>query len=132
MQRGFGGRCLSRSGTERSELPDREFTLGSATLLAIFVGLVLLCGLLLRPRICGGAARHRSRSQRAAARPAADQQPSRNRRSRPKPSASAQAGGSATQPDATADQRDSSNADSTASSGAASSRGWSARGQHRQ
>ena len=76
------------TGQER-ERRDTELTLGSGTLLAIFFGLVLLCGLCFGMGYAVG--RHTSGpSSITAPRPATDQEPLQGSGSIPKPSAVAQ------------------------------------------
>jgi cell division septation protein DedD len=85
--------------------PDTELTLGSTTLLLIFFGLVLLCGLCFG---LGYATGHRGTQETLTALP-----PGNSGRATspadsglPKPSADAQPGGAAPQPGAVADQQE--------------------------
>jgi cell division septation protein DedD len=118
----FDDREIERAETGR----EREVTLGSATLLLIFFGLVLLCGLCFG---LGYTAGHRGTQDVVAALPpvtsSANQPPNQEQAAaptddgQPKPSADALASGAGTQPDAPPNQP--LNADAIAAGGGAPS-----------
>ncbi len=113
---------------QQAEPPhDTELTLGSTTLLLIFFGLVLLCGLCFG---LGYAMGRRGTQETAAALPAASvaQAAPPSQSGRPKPSADAQAPAAAAQPDAATDQQEPAEAGDAAQSSAAASASVSSAG----